>query len=305
MNAPLELVARRTVAAQALTGVGPGSLTWRYAGDVRYVLLGLSQAFLLQAAHPVVSLGVEEHSAYKVDPAGRFERSIKLLWPVLYNTREGAQDYGRRVRERHRDIKGVDASGKAYHSLNPEPYLWVHMTALESMIRFAGYVGEKPGPAAREQMFAEWLCMGRLLGLRDQDMPATLAEFEQRFADIIEQRLTHTPTLAFLLDAGYFRSVPRPPQLRLPDPVWRMLRRPLGDFVFLLTRGSMAPRFRERFEVPWSRRDAVLFSAATTTLRVTWKILPERLRWLPEALHAIRDARRHPEKYQPPEAMPA
>ena len=49
----------------------------------------------------------------------------------------------------------------------------------------------------------------------------------------------------------------------------------------------------------------MLFSAATTTLRVTWKILPERLRWLPEALHAIRDARRHPEKYQQPEAMPA
>lgn len=302
MNAPLGRAAAMSASAVALAGVGPDSLTWRYAGDLRYVPLGLSQAFLLQAAHPVISLGVEQHSTYKTDPGGRFQRSIALLWPVLYNTREGAMDYGRRVRERHRDIKGEDASGKAYHALNPEPYLWVHMTALESMIRFAGYVGEAPGPAARERMFDEWRRLGLLLGLRDQDMPATFTDFEHLFADYVEHRLVRTPTLDFLLDAGYFRSVPRPPGLKLPDPLWRLLRRPLGDLFFLMTRGSMAPRFRERFDVPWRRRDALLFSLSTTALRLTWKVLPERRRWLPEAWRAIQDARRHPAQYRPLEA---
>jgi len=305
MNAPLDLAARRAGVTGAPDSVGPDSLTWRYVGDVRYVPLGLSQAFLLQAAHPVISLGVEEHSTYKTDPGGRFERSIKLLWPVLYNTREGALDYGRRVRERHRDIKGVDSSGKAYHALNPEPYLWVHMTALESMIRFAGYIGEAPGRPEQEQMFGEWRRLGLLLGLRDTDMPATLADFETLFADYIAHRLVRTPTLEFLLDAGYFRTVPRPPGLPVPDMVWRLVRRPLGDLAFLMTRGSMAPRFRERFNVPWGRRDALLFAATTATLRLTWKIVPERLRWLPEAWQAIRDARLHPEKYRQPEPMPS
>lgn len=292
-------------AAIAAPGIGPESLTWRYAGDVRYVLLGLSQAFLLQAAHPVISLGVEEHSTYKTDPVGRFERSIKLLWPVLYNTRAGALDYGNRVRERHRDIKGTSADGKAYHALNPEPYLWVHMTALESMIRFAGYVGEAPGPAQREQMFREWLQLGLLLGLREKDMPATLAEFEARFAAMIEERLEVTPTLEFLMSSGYFVSIPKPPGLRLPNSIWRLVSQPVGALTFVLTRGSMAPRFRERFHVPWTRTDAVIFNVTVPALRGLWKILPERVRWLPEAWRAIADARRHPEKYFHPDRVPA
>ncbi len=286
-------------------GIGPDSLTWRYAGDVRYVLLGLSQAFLLQAAHPVISLGVEQHSSYKTDPVGRFERSIKLLWPVFYNTRAGARDYGNRVRERHRDIKGTDADGKAYHALNPEPYLWVHMTALESMIRFAGYVGDKPGPAEREQMFREWLQLGLLLGLREQDMPATLAEFETRFAAMIESRLEVTPTYEFLMGSGYFVRIPKPPGLRMPQPLWRLVSQPLGALTFVLARGSMAPRFRARFEVPWTRTDALVFRTTVIGLRALWKILPERVRWLPEAGRAIADARRHPEKYHSPDRVPA
>lgn len=303
MNASVGI--RSGVSRDRAPGVGPESLTWRYAGDVRYVLLGLSQAFLLQAAHPVISLGVEQHSTYKTDPVGRFERSIKLLWPVLYNTRAGAFDYGQRVRERHRDIKGTDASGKAYHALNPEPYLWVHMTALESMIRFAGYIGEAPGRAGQEQMFAEWFQLGLLLGLREQDMPATLAEFEQRFAEIIEARLESTPTLDFLMTSGYFVRIPKPPGLRLPDSLWRLVSQPLGALTFVLTRGSMAPRFRERFNVPWSRVDAAIFRITVLLLRGLWKILPERVRWLPEALSAIRDARKHPEKYHYPDRVPA
>lgn len=287
------------------TGVGPDSLTWRYAGDVRYVLLGLSQAFLLQAAHPIISLGVEQHSSYKTDPVGRFERSIKLLWPVLYNTRAGALDYGNRVRERHRDIKGTDAEGRAYHALNPEPYLWVHMTALESMIRFAGYIGEAPGLAQREQMFREWQQLGLLLGLREKDMPATLAEFESRFAAMIEDRLEATPTLGFLMDSGYFVRIPKPPGLRLPNSLWRLVSQPVGALTFVLTRGSMAPRFRERFDVPWTRTDAVIFRATVLGLRGLWKILPERVRWLPEAGRAIADARRYPEKYHYPDRVPA
>lgn len=303
MNASVGI--RPSQAQQSAVGVGPESLTWRYAGDVRYVLLGLSQAFLLQAAHPVISLGVEEHSTYKTDPVGRFERSIKLLWPVLYNTREGALEYGVRVRERHRDIKGSDSQGRAYHALSPEPYLWVHMTALESMIRFAGYVGEAPGPAAQEQMFREWLQLGLLLGLREQDMPATLAEFETRFAEILEQRLEQTPTLDFLMSAGYFVRIPKPPGVRLPNSVWRLVSQPLGALTFVLTRGSMAPRFRERFDVPWTRTDAAVFQVTTVALRGLWKILPERVRWLPEAWRAISDARRHPDKYRHPERAPA
>lgn len=303
MNASVGI--RSEASQDSVRGVGPESLTWRYAGDVRYVLLGLSQAFLLQAAHPVISLGVEQHSTYKTDPVGRFERSIKLLWPVLYNTRAGARDYGNRVRERHRDIKGTDGSGKAYHALNPEPYLWVHMTALESMIRFAGYIGEAPGPAQRQQMFQEWQQLGLLLGLRETDMPATLAEFETRFAAIIEERLETTPTLDFLMNSGYFVRIPKPPGLRMPAGLWRLVSQPLGALTFVLTRGSMAPRFRERFNVPWTGTDAVIFRVTVLALRGLWKILPERVRWLPEALRAIRDARKHPEKYHHPDRVPA
>ncbi|MEK6789681.1 MAG: oxygenase MpaB family protein [Pseudomonadota bacterium] len=284
-------------AAPLAISVGPDSLTWRFIGDVRFLVFGLSQAFIVQVAHPVVSQGVEEFSTFRTDPYGRFMRSIALLWPATYNTPAGQADYGRRVRERHRGIKGVDSSGKAWHALNPEPYLWVHMTAFHAMTRFADCVGESLTQAEQEQLFQEWLVIGQTLGIRMEDLPATQAEFWAKFDHLIRHRLERTVTMDFLLSDSYFKPVRKGAMRRIPRPIWQLLARNVSQFANFTMRGTLPESFREQFDVPWSKADARKLHWLNKAIQVAWLAVPEQKRWLPEAWVAMQDARLHPERY--------
>src|SRR3954453_3429379 len=103
----------------------PGSLLWRYAGDQRLGFTGLS-AGLLQLMHPGIGAGVVEHSAFFTDPWDRIVRSIPEIIGVVYD--EDPYATGRRIRNYHRGIEGVDPLGRHYRALDPETYWWAHAT---------------------------------------------------------------------------------------------------------------------------------------------------------------------------------
>ena len=50
---------------------GPGSVTWRLHADLSAPVSGL-RSLLLQALHPLAMAGVDQHSQWRADPAGRF-----------------------------------------------------------------------------------------------------------------------------------------------------------------------------------------------------------------------------------------
>ncbi len=276
--------------------LGPKSLIWRYFGDSR-VILFLGGGSLLQVAHPVVGKGVGDHSTFKVDPHGRLQRSIALLWPVVYNTPAGVREYGRKLRQMHRDIKGTGYDGKPYHALQVEPYLWVHMTAYTGFLSVAEFVGDELSDAQREQLFVEWRQMGRQMGIRDRDLPADTKAYWAEMERMIAEKLERNETFDFLNDRKYFVERPAPPGWRLPEFVWRMVRMPLGNAAWLCARWSMPASFRKKFGIPWTEVDRRLLRAVSETLQVIWPRLPERIRWLPPAYEAIRHFREHPEAF--------
>lgn len=92
--------------------LGPDTYTWRDFGSYRYQLV-LSQAFILQSAHPIIDAAVGKDKKYKYDPWGRAQNSIKYLWPVVYARPEKAQEMALQLRELHREIKGVDKKRQA------------------------------------------------------------------------------------------------------------------------------------------------------------------------------------------------
>lgn len=278
------------------TVLGPDSLVWRYFGDSR-ILFFLGTGFIMQTAHPVIGKAVAEHSNYRTDAYGRLQRSLDLLWPVIFNDVEGAREYGKRLVDRHRTIKGTGDDGKAYHALNPEPYLWVHMTAYDGFLKMAEAFGDTLSDAQKQQLFEEWLQMGRQMGIRDKDMPADIPAYWVYWEKMITERLQRNETLDYVLREEYFTRRPKPPITLLPDAVWAVVRMPIGKVMYLTTRATMPESFREKFNVPWSAADQRNFDRLMQVLRLTWKVLPERARWLPQAWDAVRDARRHPEKY--------
>jgi len=278
----------------------PGSCTWRDFGSRLFQLM-LPQAFILQSSHPVINAGVAEHSVYKTDPWGRGERSVKLLWPVVYARPDVAIQKGIELRELHRRIKGVDKeTGKKYHALDPEAYAWVHGTGFDATIRMHEYFGKTPTTAERKQIFAEWRQMGTMLGIREEDLPRNESEYWVYFESMIKNKLIFGEVTQDLLGDSYLLEQPKPPVENLPDFVWNALRKPLGHFMRFIIKNTLPESFRNKFNIELSKRDQSLFRVFCAFVRLVYPLIPERSKYLPLAWNAIQDSRRHPEAYTLP-----
>lgn len=276
--------------------LGPDSLTWQHFGTWRYHLM-LPQAFVMQVAHPVIDAGVGEHSVYRTDPWGRARRSTELLWPVVYARPEEATRKGRQLRELHREIKGVDKHGQRYFALDPEAYGWVHGTGYDASIRLLELFDVSPTRAQRTRMFLEWRQMGRMLGIRDEDLPETERDYWQYFERMITERLELGDVAQDLLDERHYLQTPKPPGSKMPDAVWRLVTSSAGRLLRHNLLGTLPPLFREHFDIPWTDRDERRFRIWRRTVRSTHRLLPPPLRYIPLAREALRDVRRHPDAY--------
>jgi uncharacterized protein (DUF2236 family) len=279
--------------------LGPDSLTWKDFGSLRFHLM-LQQAFVLQVAHPVIDAGVGQHSVYRTDPWGRARRSVELLWPVVYARPVDAIRKGVELREVHRRIKGVDKHGKRYHALDPEAYGWVHITGFDATLRMHELLGTPPNRELREQMFREWRQMGLMMGLRDQDLPETEAEYWAYFEMMINEKLEMGDVVTDLLSREFYTDVVKPDLKWLPDTVWKQILKVIGPLMRFHTIGTLPPLFRKRFDIPWSEQDERRFRRWCRLLRLGYPLLPFNLRYIPLARNAIRDARKHPDAYRLP-----
>jgi len=157
----------------------PGSVLWRYGGDVRLISTG-AYAILLQVGHPTVGAGVSEHSDFRADPGGRLLRTLDYTYAMTYGGPALAGAMGRRICKRHKQIKGIKPDGERYHALEPEAYAWVHATLAHSIVRGHELLGRPMDPADIEWFYAEWRLQGELIGVRERDLPETWARSRRR-----------------------------------------------------------------------------------------------------------------------------
>ncbi|HYW27332.1 MAG TPA: oxygenase MpaB family protein [Terriglobales bacterium] len=155
---------------------GPGSLAWRLHREPALLVGGL-RALMVQALHPLAIAAVEDHSDYKADVWGRYARTSNYVVTTIFGTTRQAEALGSRVREVHRTIRGVDrVTGRPYAADDPVLLLWIHTTLVESFLaayrRFVGPLDEVAG----DRYVAEMVRQAVLVGLRDEDVPATEAD---------------------------------------------------------------------------------------------------------------------------------
>jgi uncharacterized protein (DUF2236 family) len=272
---------------------GPGGLLWDVAGEVR-TLLSFPAALVMQVAHPVVAAGVDEHSVFRTDPWNRAERSLTSVQLWVYGGAEAAEE-GRRLRRLHRGIQGVDAHGRPYHALTPANYAWVHATGFPVYRYAQRRLGSRPYTQDEErQLYAEWLQVGRVLGLQDRDMPQTVEEFWSYYRRTLAQELERTVVVEELLDVRR----PVPPLARGPRPVravlraaWPVLWPAAARFQRFVAVGLMPPDAREAIGLPWTRRQERRLVLMGRVVRTVFPLLPERLRFLPRAYAARKEHR--------------
>ena len=133
--------------------LGPDSLTWRYFGDARGLLMTV-RAGVLQAMHPAIDAALLQHSDFLENPINRLLRSAPPILGVVYDGPQAGRT-GAWVRDQHKTIKGTDSKGRKYHALSPDAFYWAHATFFESIIAGQELFGNRLGAAERELLYEE------------------------------------------------------------------------------------------------------------------------------------------------------
>ncbi|QFG20494.1 oxygenase MpaB family protein [Actinomadura sp. WMMB 499] len=280
--------------------LGPGTLLWRHAADVRSLLPGAA-AGLLQLLHPAIGAGVSEHSAFFDAPFDRIHRSVPQIWATILTPDSDADARGRDIRDLHRGIGGVDERARRYHALEPETFWWAHATFTWEIFKAAELF--HPGSRTaedRERMYAETVTWYSRYGVSMRPVPADYAAFQSKFWHICAERLELTPAAARALEIAKHGSdtvtllpVGGP---RLDRAGRIVAERPLR----LVTFGCLPAIVRDRFDIPWSTLDQARFAALAAANRQGYRMIPTGLNhWALRNMLRYIGARTRDQRYIP------
>lgn len=270
--------------------LGPDSLLWRWAGDLRIAFEG-GTAGLLQTMHPAIGHALIDHSNFFDDPVDRVFRSLPGILGTVYNGPQ-AHATGIQVRDYHRQIKGVMPNGARYHALDPQTFWWAHATFQRMVDRVAEYWDRHQLTDAEcELLYLEGCQWYRRYGMTETVMPRDCAAFNAEFNRYCEEALEPNPASDYLISFINRRAVPDmtsspyfpvSPALKpwadlvLPaGPVRAMLAPPMRLVIF----GGLPAGVRDRFKIAWTRSDALAYRSLRATVRAVWPYVPASWKW--------------------------
>lgn len=111
---------------------GPGSTIWAVHADAA-TLVGGVRALLVQAMHPTVLAGFDEHSGYREDPESRLQRTAAFVTITTFGTTAQAEKACERVRQAHAPVRGLTPGGDPYDAGDPDLLGWVHLALTDSL----------------------------------------------------------------------------------------------------------------------------------------------------------------------------
>ncbi|HEV2075415.1 MAG TPA: oxygenase MpaB family protein, partial [Thermoleophilaceae bacterium] len=235
------------------------------------------------AAHPLAVSGLLAHSTSLEDPYARLARTAETMSTIGFGSREDADRVTAHVRAMHRRVRGrlkqavgPYPAGTAYAADDPELLMWVLFTLVDSGLavyeRYVGSLSEEE----RAEYWQDYRVVGRLFGLRDRDMPATLAGLrEYRQEMLAGDRLVVT---------DWARKRAREIVLEPPVPIYV---RPLVETANFITVALLPDAIRRQYGFlplpPVTVRKALVAGGAEYVRRAVTPFLPDRLRLVPAA----------------------
>jgi uncharacterized protein (DUF2236 family) len=250
--------------------VGPESLTWQFGSDVR-LFLTMLYPLLLQVAHPTVGAGVRDYSDFEQRPWNRLFGTLDYLLVLQY----GGQDavaMGRRLRELHKGFKGIKPDGDRYYALESGAYAWVHATLLDAYVTAHAHFGRPMTPTQIERFYREYLGLGRLVGVREGDLPRDWQRFRSYFDRTVEHELERTESVDRVLRAVRHVTVPV-----LPEFLSRAIRLPASRVLYVCSVGLLPVTLRERLGIRWRARDEREFRIIGAATRRLTPAMPRQL----------------------------
>jgi uncharacterized protein (DUF2236 family) len=195
---------------------------------------------------------------------------------LVYSGPEGAINTGKQMRAMHTRIKGVDPQGRRYHALEPQAYAWVHATLAETIIAAHARFGRPLDPGQRARFYAEWRGLGRLLGIREHDLPDSWDGFRAYVEEMCATRLEPSDVVDDVLES---LADPKAPDVRgMGDRTWRAVALPASHTMRLATIGLLTATARDRLGLEWTKAMELELNAIGRLSRATTPVLPRSLR---------------------------
>jgi uncharacterized protein (DUF2236 family) len=252
----------------------------------RAVALSGPRALLMQAAHPLAVSGLLAHSTAVDEPYERLARTAEVMSAIGFGTRAAADRMTRRVRSMHRQVQGrirkpagAYAAGTPYRADQPDLLMWVLFTLVDSALVVYQLYVRKLSDEEQSAYWEDYKQVGRLFGLRDRDMPATIADLREYKRAMLDGDALHV--------SDWARRRAREIVLEPPVP---LMARPLVETVNFVTIALLPDRLRREYGFsalpPAFVRRAIVAGGAEYVKRAVIPLLPERLRLVPSARRA-------------------
>ena len=125
-----------------------------------------------------------------------------------------------------------------------------------------------------ERFYREYRGLGRLVGVREHDLPEDWNGFREYLTRTASNELLRTESVDRVLRT--VRHPARPP-IPLPDAIWRVSSLPAQRALWLGGIGLLGPQLRAQLRIDWSARDERAYQALGRITRGMTPALPRRL----------------------------
>lgn len=239
-------------------------------------LVGLfygQRALCIGAVKPLNYVGTSEHSSAKLTPFRRLVHTGNAFETIYFGSCEDADrvlGYVAKLHDRVRgtlpEAAGATPAGTAYSALDPALMLWTVAVIADSAQTFYELFVRAMSAAEREALWQDYIRFGELFGLPRSEMPASYPEFRAYWA----QQLRGDDL--FLTDEA--RYVGYATAFEIPLPATHQPGKAVHDLLML---GSLPPRVRELYGLPFSPAAQVAFRSAVAAIRGARRITPAPL----------------------------
>ena len=250
------------------------SMARRVHGERSVGLLYGQRALLIGALEPLTYTGTMLSTHSGDHPFTRLARTAKIQETVFLGTKAEADRALAAVHRLHERVNGelteaagAHPAGSAYSAFDPELMLWTLAVIADSGRAMYETMVRPLRAQEREALWQDYVRFGELFAMPREVAPPTYPEFRAWFDGKLASPDLHATDHALEMA----------PLVAFEQPVPRSAR---GNIAVqnLVIKGTLPPRVREIFEIPWSARHEAAFQSVAAAHRRARPAFPRRLR---------------------------
>lgn len=227
-------------------------------------LLGGQASLLQQIAHPSVAAGVDDHSDFRSSTVPRLVSTLDLVVTILYGTPSQAQAAAASVHAVHGKVHGRTSKGEYYDARNRDTQTWVWATLVKNLFDLADRFVRELDRAEAEDVYEDWKKFARIFGIGEALLPASLADFDVYYENVLANELRVDDTTRRLAE---FIVSPWPAL-----PWWLPVPRRQARAQELMTVGLLPSSLREQYGLAFGASEQERFDRISRGVRRLWSM---------------------------------